>query len=189
MVALQNLIPFAFPVVFAASTDVFRRAPKSPFGLYGYGRGIGGAPVFTSGDRAYIGDASRLNDAEAAPVLFAVSTDNSLLGNPNTTATQNSPSWSNLSFDVPEATSADHEVSFSNSSSTNDRSSSGFIFYGDFCLHKSTDGSLKSLWYALPTKYAGVWYLDWNSTDDNTEGQVMLTLKATPPSKPVDQEE
>ncbi|KAI1377065.1 hypothetical protein F4677DRAFT_66327 [Hypoxylon crocopeplum] len=186
MVALQSLILLAIPMVTAMSTDLLKRAPKTPFNLYGYGRGIGGAPVFTSGDRAFLGNASRFNDPEAVPVQFVVSTDNSLVGNPNSTSEDSEPSWSNLTFIVPDTASPSHQVSFSNSTSNTDASASGFVFYGQFCLHKNTDGALKSLWYALPTEYDDVWDLDWNSTDDYTEGQVMLTLKATAPSKPVD---
>lgn len=48
MVALQNLILLGLPVAIAGAA-LEQRAPKSPFGLYAYGDGIGGAPVFTSG--------------------------------------------------------------------------------------------------------------------------------------------
>lgn len=114
-------------------------------------------------------------------------TDNSLLGNPNATSGESTPTWSNLTFMVPDTTSSSHDVGFTNSTTTSERSSSGFIFYDQFLLHRNLDGSLKSLWYAVPTEDEGVWYLRWNSTGDDTEGQVLVSLKATAPSKPVDQ--
>lgn len=48
MVAFQNLLLLGLPVAIAGAA-LEQRAPKSPFGLYAYGDGIGGAPVFTSG--------------------------------------------------------------------------------------------------------------------------------------------
>lgn len=110
-----------------------------------------------------------------------VGTDNALLGSPN--ATDTSPTWSNLTFNVPDTTASGHQVSFSNSTnSTTGRSSSGFLFYGQYLFHQSTGGDLKSEWYALPSGQDGVWSLNWNSTGDDTDGKVIVTLRAIAPS-------
>ncbi|KAH9995009.1 hypothetical protein F4779DRAFT_200642 [Xylariaceae sp. FL0662B] len=186
MVALQSLLLLGLPVVTAGSPAVQKRAPTAPFALYAYGDGIGGAPVFTSGDSAYMGNSSRLGDSEAAPVQFTTGTDDTLRGSPNTTDDTSAPTWSNLTFQIPGPTSSSHQVGFTNSTPGSDMSDSGFVFYGQFLLHNNTDGSLESLWYALPSDYDGVWALNWNSTGDDTEGKVMLTLKATAPSRKMD---
>ncbi|KAI0382355.1 hypothetical protein F5Y04DRAFT_53557 [Hypomontagnella monticulosa] len=186
MYIMRTLI-FSLPIALAGSLAIVERAPTTPFGLYAYGDEIGGAPVFTTGQGAYIGKASKVDDTEAAPVEFNLGTDNSLLGNPNATSGESTPTWSNLTFMVPDTTSSSHDVGFTNSTTTSERSSSGFIFYDQFLLHRNLDGSLKSLWYAVPTEDEGVWYLRWNSTGDDSEGQVLVSLKATAPSKPVDQ--
>ncbi|KAI1644623.1 uncharacterized protein F4817DRAFT_207461 [Daldinia loculata] len=186
MHVLQSLI-LGIPVAIAGSPILVERAPTAPFGLFAYGDGIGGAPVFTDGEGAYVGGATHLNDSEAAQVQFISGTDNSLLANPNTTA-GNAPTWSNLTLMVPDTTSSSHQVGFANSTTSSDRSGSGFVFYGDFLLHKNTDGDLKALWYAVPSDQDGIWSLNWNSTDDDTEGIVLVTLKATPPSREMDKD-
>ncbi|KAF3068424.1 putative cytochrome p450 protein [Daldinia childiae] len=181
---LQSLM-LGIPMALAGSPIIVQRAPTAPFGLFAYGDGIGGAPVFTDGENAFIGRATRSNDSEAAQIQFISGTDNSLLASPNTT-TGNAPTWSNLTFMVPDTTSSSHQVGFTNSTTSTDRSGSGFVFYGDFLLHKNTDGDLKALWYAVPSDEDRIWTLNWNSTDDDTEGKVVVTLKATPPSRPTD---
>ncbi|KAI8964488.1 hypothetical protein F5Y11DRAFT_315828 [Daldinia sp. FL1419] len=184
MHVLQSLM-LGIPALVAGSPVLAERSPIAPFGLFAYGDGIGGAPVFTDGEGAYIGRATRLDDSEAAQVEFIAGTDNSLLGNPNATA-GHVPTWSNLTFIVPDTTSSTHQVGFTNSTSTGNRSVYGFVFYGEFLLHKDLSGDLESLWYAVPSDQDGVWVLNWNSTDDDTEGKVLVTLKATPPSRGMD---
>ncbi|KAI4862340.1 hypothetical protein F4820DRAFT_430871 [Hypoxylon rubiginosum] len=181
MVAFQNLLLLGLPVAIAGAA-LEQRAPKSPFGLYAYGDGIGGAPVFTSGRKAYIGNSSLLEDIEAAPVEFMTTSDEELVGSPNTTANSGSPTWSNVTLLVPDTSSDSHQVGFTNSTPGSGMSANGFVFYGEFLLHKSSDGNLKSLWYAVPLEQDGIWSLEWNSTGDDTSGQILLTLKATAPS-------
>ncbi|KAI1473145.1 uncharacterized protein F4812DRAFT_454961 [Daldinia caldariorum] len=185
MHVMQSLI-LGIPIAIAAGSPVLvERAPTSAFGLFAYGDGIGGAPLFTTGDGAFIGTATHSNDSQAAQVEFIANSDNSLVANPNTTAA-NDPTWSNLTFSVPNTTSSSHQVGFSNSTSDDNRSGSGFVFYGDFLLHKETSGDLQSMWYAVPSGQDNIWTLNWNYTDDDTDGKVLVTLKTTPPSKAVD---
>ncbi|KAL7627708.1 hypothetical protein AAE478_001902 [Parahypoxylon ruwenzoriense] len=183
MLALQSLIFLGFPIVIAGSPTLVERAPTGTFGLFAYGDGIGGVSVFTAGDRAFLGNATEVGDDEAAPVEFELGTDNALLGSPNSTSTSNAPSWSNLTFVVPAADSSSHDVEFTSSTPGTNVSASGFTFYGQFLFHKKNDGNLESMWYALPSEQEGVWTLGWNTTGDDTEGKVLLSLRAVAPSK------
>lgn len=88
---------------------------------------------------------------------------------------------------VPDTTSSTHNVGFTNSTPGSGMSATGFTFYGHVLLHQNDDGTLKSLFYAVPSDTEGIWSLDWNSTDDDTEGKVLLTVKATAPSKGMDE--
>ncbi|KAI1801331.1 hypothetical protein F4811DRAFT_534885 [Daldinia bambusicola] len=187
MHVMQSLILGIAIDIAAGSPVLVERAPTTPFALFAYGDGIGGAPVFTTGYGAYIGTATHSDDSEAAQVEFMASSDSSLVANPNTT-TANEPTWSNLTFNVPDTTSSSHQVAFTNSTSDVNRSGSGFVFYGDFLLHKNNTGDLQSMWYAVPSGQDHIWTLNWNYADDDTEGKVLVTLKATPPSTEVDDE-
>lgn len=152
---------------------------------------------------AYFGDHTKLNDTQAAPVIcksprhdpgnnlltdhrkVTPNDNNTWTGAPNTTAIGNSttpPTWSNLPFSIPSETSGSHDVGFSNSSST-DRQTSGFTFYGTFIFVDSTSGGgMESLWYATPSSVDGIYNLKWNQTGDDSANKITLTLKKTPPS-------
>ncbi|KAI0165231.1 hypothetical protein GGR52DRAFT_585249 [Hypoxylon sp. FL1284] len=182
MVALQNFVLLGLPAVIAGAA-LERRAPKEPFGLYAYGDGIGGAPIFTSGSQAYIGNATLLEDIEAAPVTFKATVNEELVGSPNTTANAGAPTWSNLTLLIPETTSESHVVEFTNVAPGTGMSTNGFVFYGDFLFHQSNEGKVESLWYAVPLEKDGIWSLEWNPTGGEADGQILLTLKVTAPSK------
>ncbi len=51
MFKFKSLVFLCFPAAIVASPAAERYAPNAPFGLYGYGDGIGGASVFTSGGK------------------------------------------------------------------------------------------------------------------------------------------
>ncbi|KAI5868402.1 hypothetical protein GGS23DRAFT_28085 [Durotheca rogersii] len=185
MFALQSLFFLAFPALIAGtpvSTALAARALPGNFVLFAYGEGIGGVPIFTSGGQAFLGNSSKVDDAEAAPVEFSSGTGESLVGSPNATAPEKTPTWSNLTLVIPKPEATLHQVEFTNSTPGDNVSASGFVFYGYFLLHK-TDTSLNSMWYAIPSEHEDVWSLGWNSTGEETEGTVLLTLKATEPSQ------
>ncbi|KAL0938061.1 uncharacterized protein CTRU02_207792 [Colletotrichum truncatum] len=169
----------------AAPSDSRRAVDNSgPFQIYAYGTGIGGLSMFSSGGDAFFGDHTKLNDSNAAPVVFTPTDNNVWLGAPNTTefgGNETIPTWSNLTFSVPSIGSSAHNVGFSNSS-TSDRQTSGFIFYGTFIFVEATGGGMESLWYATPSSVDGVYSLKWNQTGDSTSDKIVLTLKKTPPS-------
>ncbi|GKT45886.1 uncharacterized protein ColSpa_06067 [Colletotrichum spaethianum] len=156
------------------------------FQIYAYGSGIGGLSMFSAGGSdAYFGDHTKFNDSNAAPVIFTPTNNNVWLGAPNTTALNSTtpPDWSNLTFSVPADGASSHDVGFVNSTSTSsDRRTSGFVFYGTFILVQSSSGGMESMWYATPSSIDGIYTLKWNETGDSTEDKIVLTLKKTPPS-------
>ncbi|KAI0508864.1 hypothetical protein F5B22DRAFT_378582 [Xylaria bambusicola] len=154
--------------------------PIDPFGLYAYGPGISGARVFYSNELAFIGNQTQIDDEEAASVLFNKwGPNNELIANPE--GGSSPPSWSNKAFYIPAARSPSHDVGFTLEPDT-DMDTSGFIFYGATMLHASSgDNNLRSLWYAVPTRYEKVWSLQWNTTGD---GHVAVTLRKVPPARP-----
>ncbi|UQC89041.1 uncharacterized protein CLUP02_14569 [Colletotrichum lupini] len=135
---------------------------------------------------AYFGDHTKFNDSNAAPVIFTPTDNNGWIGAPNTTALNSTspPSWSNLTFSIPAEGSSDHDVGFlSSNSSSSDRQTSGFVFYGSFIFVESSSGGMESLWYATPSSINGIYSLKWNDTSDTTtEDKIVLTLKKTAPS-------
>ena len=48
MVGFTSIVGYLLPFAAAASPLVTERAPPAKFGLFAYGKGIGGAPVFYS---------------------------------------------------------------------------------------------------------------------------------------------
>ncbi|KAF9871959.1 hypothetical protein CkaCkLH20_10591 [Colletotrichum karsti] len=168
----------------SANTRRAVAADSGPFQVYAYGTGIGGLAMFSSGGDAFFGDHRKMNDSNAAPVVFTPTDNDVWVGAPNTTEFNNTstlPNWSNLTFSIPSTTSSNHTVGFSNSSST-DRQSSGFMFYGSFIFVEATTGGMESLWYATPSSVDGVFNLKWNQTGDDSSNKITLTLKKTPPS-------
>ncbi|KAH7176771.1 hypothetical protein EDB81DRAFT_49994 [Dactylonectria macrodidyma] len=175
-----GLSAFLLSAVSAAKST----SSSSSFQIYGYGTGIGGAQLFSSGGSTYFGDYQLANDTEAAPVVFTPS-GSVWLGSPNTTVFDGSdvPDWSNYTFSVPSAGSSSHDVNFlSSSNETGNVLTTGFTFYGTFIFVTGTDGNMESLWYALPTDTDGIYKLQWNTTGDDSDDKVLLTLKKTPPS-------
>ncbi|WYZ45664.1 hypothetical protein EsH8_VIII_000980 [Colletotrichum jinshuiense] len=182
---------FSFAALAAAApAENSRRAVgndnSKPFQVYAYGTGVGGLSMFSAGGSdAYFGDHTKFNDSNAAPVIFTPTDDNVWLGAPNTTAlnTTSPPTWSNLTFSVPGTGSSEHNVGFLDSNSTSsDRQSSGFTFYGTFIFVESSTGGMESLWYATPSSIDGIYSLKWNETGDSTDEKIVLTLKKSPPS-------
>ncbi|KAI1109100.1 hypothetical protein F5Y14DRAFT_433752 [Nemania sp. NC0429] len=169
-------------------------APAGPFGLYAYGGGIGGAQVFYSHDVAFIGDQTKMNDDEAALVVFTTGPNNELVGNPDTASSRGVPTWSNKAFFVPKATSSSRRVGFTSRASEPDADAdtSGFVFYGATALHEDADHALHGLWSVVPVSAAEegeaekrIWALLWNVTDADG-ARVSVTLRSTPPATPFD---
>ena len=108
------------------------------------------------------------------------------IGAPNTTASGNdtAPSWSNVTMFIPGPGSSDGRVGFQSSDNSTDdsRITSGFTFYGSTAMVVQ-DGTLETLWYALPVGDSGIHALYWNTTSEN---QVPIVLRNIAPSNPSD---
>ncbi|KAF5973881.1 hypothetical protein FBULB1_8055 [Fusarium bulbicola] len=177
-----SLTTFAASLLATAATAA---SNTNPFSLYAYGTGVGGLPIFSSGSEIFVGNFSKIDDSEAAPILFTVG-DDAWYASPNTTgyAEGREPSWSNLTFAVPGPSSSSHSVKLINSTADTDAYVSDLMFYGTFVMVEE-DGQMTSLWYATPSETDGVYVIGWNSSDaGHSDNKVTITLKRTPPSNP-----
>ncbi|KAF2450101.1 hypothetical protein P171DRAFT_405851 [Karstenula rhodostoma CBS 690.94] len=163
----------------------FNRATPDEFGLFGYGQGFGGFPLFYADGYAYLGEPASSNSSDPGVVTFTPSgsgTSQSWIGNPNTTLTNYTVSWSNVTFAIPSTSSSDKRVRFlTNETSDLDVITTGFNFYGAAAFAVE-DGRLESSWYALQVSER-VNALYWN---DTSLGQVPVVLNHNPPSNPQD---
>ncbi|CZS79348.1 unnamed protein product [Fusarium graminearum] len=178
----SDLIKAALPafVTYAAAAD-----NSKPFSLYAYGPDVGGLSLFSSGDQLYVGNFSRLDDTQVAPIQFMLS-DDGLIGSPNKTDLPGDrhPTWSNKSLVVPGPSSASKSVKMVNSTDDTSNYISTFMFYGTFFMAEES-GSMLSLWYRQDTDIEGVYTVGWNaSTSAKSDEVVPLTLKKTAPSNP-----
>ncbi|KAF7554167.1 hypothetical protein G7Z17_g3115 [Cylindrodendrum hubeiense] len=170
----------------AAQAIRYQRDSSDPFQIYAFGDGIGGVPLISSGKSAYIGNYELLDDPEAAPVVFTASTSGVWVGTPNKTdlADSSDPTWSDLKLYVPAASATTHTVGLVNATTakTTSLQTSGFDFYGTFVYVTGATGGMDMLWYAVPSGTDGVYALRWNTTGDDTDGSIPITLKSSPPS-------
>ncbi|KAK2053049.1 hypothetical protein LY76DRAFT_554690 [Colletotrichum caudatum] len=166
----------------AAPAGSLPRAANTPFQVYAYGDGIGGLPLFSAGGDAFIGNFSKFNDPNAAPVTFTPD-GQTWQGAPNVTDSSSNPDWSNLTFSIPAAGASDNSVVFVNSTSaSSDRLTDGFLTYGNVIFFAGESGNMQSQWYATPHTVDGIYALKWNGTNDVSEDKIILALKKTVPS-------
>ncbi|KAI1267019.1 hypothetical protein F5Y18DRAFT_381236 [Xylariaceae sp. FL1019] len=171
--------------LFITLAGALQTAPSGPFRLYAYGKGIIGAPIFSSQDNAYVGDKSQADDPDATQVVFTAGQNTEFLGSSAGNSTTVSRSWSNKPFFIPSPSSKSHGVGFANTTSGSEITTSGFIFDGQFVTHLNEDGRhLETLWYIVPTSSDRVWSLRWNSTGDQSQDQIMVSLRSTGPAHP-----
>ncbi|KAH7259249.1 uncharacterized protein BKA55DRAFT_724190 [Fusarium redolens] len=177
-----GLTTFAASILATAATAA---SNTGPFSLYAYGPGVGGLPIFSSGDEVFVGNFSQVDDSEAAPVQFTEG-DDAWHASPNTTgfAKGRDPTWSNYTFAVPGPSSSSHSVKLINSTADADNYVSDLMFYGTFVMVEE-NGQMASLWYATPSEIEGVYAIGWNASDaGQSDDKVVITLKRTPPSNP-----
>ncbi|KAJ4304705.1 hypothetical protein N0V90_000232 [Kalmusia sp. IMI 367209] len=141
-----------------------KRATPDNFGLYGYGEGFGGFPLFY---------------ADVSP--SGTGTSQSWIGTPNATLTNYTVSWSDVTLAIPSSSASDKRISFltSNETSGSDATTTGFLFYGSTAMLLE-NGKLESSWFALRVSER-IHALYWN---DTSLGQVPVILRNTPPSNP-----
>ncbi|KAH7176379.1 hypothetical protein EDB81DRAFT_772528 [Dactylonectria macrodidyma] len=161
----------------------YPRDASDSFQIYAFGDGIGGVPLVSTGNSTYVGNYTLLKDTEAAPVLFTTSSNGAWIGSPNTTESD-LPTWSDLQFYVPAASSSSHIIGLvdAESSKTSGLRTTGFHFYGTFAYVAGASGLMEMLWFAVPSDTDGLYSLRWNTTADTTDGAIPITLKSSPPS-------
>ncbi|KAH7157935.1 hypothetical protein B0J13DRAFT_617987 [Dactylonectria estremocensis] len=161
----------------------YPRDAAESFQIYAFGDGIGGVPLVSTGSSAYVGNYTLLEDPEAAPVLFTTTSNGAWVGSPNTTESD-APTWSDLRFYVPAASSSSHAIGLVNASSdkTSELRTTGFHFYGTFAYVAGASGRMEMLWFAVPSGTEGLYSLHWNTTVETTDGSIPVTLKSSPPS-------
>ncbi|KAI0967209.1 hypothetical protein F4678DRAFT_446964 [Xylaria arbuscula] len=163
---------------------------NSQFRLYAYGGSISGAQVFYSNGAAFVGNQTKMDDNEAASVMFTAGPNDAFIGNPDMQSSRGIPSWSNKALYIPASKSASHDVGFISTNSDQDTDSdvdtTGFIFYDAHALHLNADNSLSGLWYLLPTQSGRVWSLHWNATSGDGDSHLSVTLRSVAPAQPFD---
>ncbi|OCK92396.1 uncharacterized protein K441DRAFT_614615 [Cenococcum geophilum 1.58] len=168
--------------VLASASPLLARATSSDsFGLYAYGSGIGGLPVFYSDGNAYIGHGPPPNASSSANITLTKNPNDSVgwIANPNTTTSSNA-TWADASFYVPSPEASSHQVGFT-SNATSDQISSGFAFYGHVTFLVASSGGWEALFYAKPTASSGIWSLMWNQTGETDSSAVPVALKDSAP--------
>ncbi|KAJ4115335.1 hypothetical protein NW768_011187 [Fusarium equiseti] len=178
----SDFVKAALPTfaTYVAATD-----NSGPFSLYAYGPDVGGMSLFSAGDAIYVGNFSRVDDVQAAPIQFTFS-DNELKASPNMTDLPGDrhPTWSNKSLVIPGPSSALKTVKIVNNTDSVSNYISDFMFYGSFFMAEE-DGGMLSLWYRQDTDIEGVYTVGWNASFSAKSDKVVpLTLKKTAPSNP-----
>jgi hypothetical protein len=104
-----------------------------------------------------------------------------LVGNPaNKTDSsghkKSAASFSNQQLFVPSANSTDHQVGFTNKTSS-DEVTTKFVWYGHFLLVETEAGDYTSLFYAKKDKtQEGTYSLQWNITDEDDEDNEFFAI-------------
>ena len=92
------------------------------------------------------------------------STDSTWIANPNGTTNANA-TWSDQMLYIPSSSSSDHEMGFASTNASN-RTTTGFIFYGQW-IRENSEGE-------------GIYSLLWNVSDDATA--IPVSLRSAKPS-------
>jgi hypothetical protein len=99
-----------------------------------------------------------------------------LVGNPPNGTNAGNSSWSDQFLYIPSSSSSSNEIGFTSESSDN-ATTTGFIFYGQTLLGKDESGNIISSFYVRQSSSEGdgVYSLLWNVTaDDDTVFPVSL---------------
>ncbi|KAJ5811147.1 hypothetical protein N7447_010663 [Penicillium robsamsonii] len=147
-----------------AARIVSRSGPSAgeKFGLYAYGESVGGLSLF-------YGDVERASE----------SSDSTWIANPNGTSNANT-SWSDEMLYIPSSSSSDHGMGFT-SMNMSKRTTTGFIFYGNWMMVESDSGDISSSFYVQENSQGeGVYSLLWNVSDETTA--IPVSLRSVKPS-------
>ncbi|RYP34496.1 hypothetical protein DL767_004272 [Monosporascus sp. MG133] len=163
-----------------AATIHSRTDSREDIGLFAYGEGIGGLPVFYNEGLAFITDLGTANTTDMVPVLFTFS-DTTLIAQPNTTSNNSLSSlgFESAVFAIPADDASSRQICFLGNETSNGATTSGFGFFGQLVFLEGSDGSLQTQFYAQPTDTEGIWALAWDNAD--AEGAVPVAIRDTPP--------
>ncbi|KAI8932084.1 hypothetical protein NX059_010970 [Plenodomus lindquistii] len=165
------------------SMGMKQRLTTDSFNLFAYGPKFGGLPLFYADGYAYVGRIEEANSTDAAIVSFTANDDTTWTGAPNATnSTSTIPSWSNVTFFVPNAGSLDTRIGFlpANATPTSNETTTHFRFYGSTATLIGNGGNMETLWYSLQISQH-VHALYWN---DTSSGQIPVILRNKPASNP-----
>ncbi|RYP04280.1 hypothetical protein DL764_004543 [Monosporascus ibericus] len=162
-----------------AATIHSRADPRENIGLYAYGAGIGGLPVFYNDGLAFITDLGTANTTSMVPVRFTFS-DTTFTAQPNITSNNSSfPGFESAVFGIPPDGASSRQAIFLGNDTSNGETTSGFGFFGQIVFLEGSDASLQTEFYAEPTDTEGIWALTWDDAD--AEGAVPVTVKDSAP--------
>ncbi|RYP38380.1 hypothetical protein DL768_010790 [Monosporascus sp. mg162] len=162
-----------------AATIHSRADPQQGFGLFAYGEGIGGLPVFYNEGMAFVTDSETANATDMVPVRFTFR-DTTLTAQLSNNSSS-SPGFKSAIFSIPAENASFHQIYFLRNETSDGETTSGFGFFGQILFLEGSDGSLQTLFYAEPTDTEDIWALAWGDAD--AEGAVPLTIKdSSPPS-------
>lgn len=107
------------------------------------------------------------------------STDSTWIANPNGTTNANA-SWSDQMLYIPSSSSSNDEMGFASTNASN-RTTTGFIFYGQWMMVKSDSGEISSSFYIRENSEGeGIYSLLWNASDDASA--IPVSLRTAKPS-------
>ncbi|KAJ5373333.1 hypothetical protein N7517_005339 [Penicillium concentricum] len=164
-----------------AARIVSRSDPSAgeQFGLYAYGESVGGLSLFYGDGKALIGDPANSTASNTSVKRASESSDSTWIANPNGTANANA-SWSDEMLYIPSSSSSDHEMGFT-STNMSERTTTGFIFYGNWMMVESDSGDISSSFYVQENSQGeGVYSLLWNVSDDTIA--IPVSLRSVKPS-------
>lgn len=115
----------------------------------------------------------------------AVSMSNSMvLGAPENGTSAN---FTSAPLYIPTSDSGPMSVGFNGDNSTStDRNSTGFDFYGAWLFHRSTDGHIEMNWFASPTDDTDILQIKWDASGaaGTQTSATAISLRTMPPVVP-----
>ncbi|KAH8812562.1 hypothetical protein F5884DRAFT_898824 [Xylogone sp. PMI_703] len=183
MVRFPASLALLIDLALCAPSVVQPRVDDNTFGLYAYGPNIGGFPVFSLDDHAYVGvpDFATSSNNETGQHLYFTLSDSTLTAYPNTTTNDSSSISSSGATLIVESSSGSQFRFNSNDTNPSGAIASGWKLYGGIILLNINDTFVDPI-YAVATSTAGVWTLNWNVSEDASA--IPVSIKNSPPSAP-----
>ncbi|KAF3761601.1 hypothetical protein M406DRAFT_74551 [Cryphonectria parasitica EP155] len=175
MLVLGAALTTASPAINTARASSDAAAP-----YFAYGTGVNGLPLWYGDGVAYLGKFHPSNVTNSANVTLTLS-DKSIKTVVNKTNSADPDVGSSLLY-INTVSGAFSEVGFTNDSSTDEHTTTGFGLLGTMLVWENSKGDLDSSWYAEPvTEDQTVYKLLWNTDLVSSDTAVAVVLKKTPP--------